>query len=240
MSLFTPKPPPESPEAQRPAPLPPRKGGTVPNALAFLLSAVLSPYLVILFGTVGIVYARSDPQKFWLHLAISLFFSIALPTLYVLYGIKKGFISDVHVMEREQRNGPFAVAIGGSFLAGLILFLIGAAPSVWGLSVILVVNGLLIWLITLKTKISVHVSVLSATALGTTILHPEVPPLAFAWMVPALIWARWYRRRHTIWQGLGGAALSGLVTTLIIVLIGLGERVIQLLQRLAQLFQIAF
>lgn len=235
MSLLTPPPPPDSPEAKQPAPPAPRKGGTLPNALAFMLSAVLSPYLVILFGTVGIIYARSEPQKFWQFLAISLVFSIVLPTLYVLYGIKKGFISDVHVMEREQRNGPFAVAIIGSFLATLLLFLLGAPASVWGLSLILVANGLLIWLITLKTKISVHVSVLASTALGTTILHPEIPPLSFAWMIPALIWARWYRRRHTIWQGIGGAALSGLVTTLVIVLIGLGERVIQLLQRIGQL-----
>jgi hypothetical protein len=216
MSVFTPPPPPESPEANVPAPLPPRRGGSVPNALAFMLSAVLSPYLVILFGTAGIVYARSEPENFWTYLTISIFFSTILPALYVVYGIKKGFISDVHVMEREQRGGPFAVAIAGGFLSALILFLIGSPASVWTLSLIMSVNGIVIWLITFKTKISVHVSVLAATVLGASILHPNVKPLYIVWLVPALMWARWYRRRHTIWQGLGGAITASVITSLII------------------------
>jgi len=234
MSVFTPPPPIESPEAAVPAPLPPRRGGSFFNALAFMFSAVLSPYLVILFGTAGIVYARSEPEDFWIYVTISLLFTTVAPALYVIYGIKKGFISDVHVMEREQRGGPFAVAIGGGFLSALILYFIGAPASVWALSLIMAVNGIAIWLITFKTKISVHVSVLAATVLGASILHPNVKPLYIVWLIPALMWARWYRRRHTIWQGLGGAVVASVITAIIIVCIPSlgGDRIVLFLDRI--------
>jgi hypothetical protein len=117
-----------------------------------VFSAVLSPYLVIPIGTLGIIYARSPSDKFWLWAAISIFFSTALPVFYVLIGMARGTISDVHVMERGQRGGPFAVAILGGFVAAYILHRIGASVSVWGLSLLLSINGLIIGIITTFTK----------------------------------------------------------------------------------------
>ena len=199
--------------------------------LAFLLSAVLSPYLVIPVGTVGIIYVRA-PREFWVWSAISLLFSTFLPLVYILIGMWRGTISDVHVMEREQRGGPFIVAIGGGFLAAFLLFLLGAPPSVWGLSVILAVNGLAILGITTFTKISVHVSVLSATVIGATVLHPSVPPFALLWLIPLLMWARARRGRHSWWQGIAGFCVASLITTVTIAALGLTDRLHWLWQRL--------
>lgn len=201
------------------------------DALAFLLSAVLSPYIVIPVGTMGIIYARA-PNEFWVWAGISLLFSTVLPLLYILIGMARGTISDLHVMEREQRGGPFVVAIAGGFVAGFVLFRLGAPTSVWGLSIIQAVNGLAILGITSFTKISVHVAVLSATVIGATVLHPSTRPFVLLWLIPMLMWARVWRGRHSIWQGIGGFFVASVITTLTIVALGLSDRLGWLWQRL--------
>ncbi|MBW3635696.1 MAG: hypothetical protein KY445_04405 [Armatimonadetes bacterium] len=210
---------------------------TLANRIAFFFSAVLSPYIVLPVGTLGILYARTtSSQQFVMSATISIFFSTFLPVLYVLAGMKRGTITDVHVMERGQRGGPFVVAIAGGFAAAFVLYKLGAKDSVWGLSLLLAVNGLVIFLITAFTKISVHVSVLSATVLGAIILHPPLPAWTLVWMIPALMWARVERGRHSIWQGVGGCIVSSLVTTATIYALGLGERIPQLFQRVTSIF----
>lgn len=201
------------------------------DSFAFFLSAILSPYLVIPVGTMGIIYARA-PSEFWVWAGISLLFSTFLPVIYILIGMWRGTISDVHVMEREQRGGPFVVAIAGGFIAGFVLFRLGAPKSVWGLSLIQAVNGLAILGITNFTKISVHVAVLAATVIGATVLHPTSRPFALLWLIPLLMWARVWRGRHSIWQGIGGFLVASAVTTLTIVALGLSDRLQQLWQRL--------
>lgn len=224
--------PPE--EDQRPATASPPESSTirVVDSIAFALSAVLSPYIVIPVGTIGLIWSRASPDpRFWLWLGLSLLFSTLLPALYVVWGIKKGLITDVHVMEREQRNAPFAIAIVGGLVAVFLLRMLGAPPSVWGLSLVLAVNGFVIYVITLYTKISVHVSVLSATVLGAAMLDPKIPPFLLLCLVPPLIWARWKRGRHSVWQGLAGFCVASLITVFTLLSIGLGSRVTEFVTR---------
>ena len=85
------------------------------QGLAFALSALLSPYLVIPVGTVAVVasvsYSRRESLIWTLF---SILFSTIVPALFVIIQIWREKITDVHVMEREQRGGPFLVAIFSS------------------------------------------------------------------------------------------------------------------------------
>jgi hypothetical protein len=209
--------------------LPPR--ASLLDRVAFLFSAVLSPYIVLPVGSVGIIYGRSPSSHFLLWAGISIFFSTFLPALYVVIGVLRGKISDVHVMERGQRTGPFIVTIIGGFIAAYLLYRLHAPTSVWGLSVLLSFNGLVISLITLVTKISVHVAVLSATVLGAITLHPETNPWSLLWLIPVLIWARQARGRHSVWQGIGGCLVASIVTAGTLYGLGLGDRIQELFQR---------
>ena len=203
------------------------------DALALFLSAVLSPYIVIPVGTLYLVWARStSPEKFWIWLGISLFFSTILPVLFILYGIWRGTITDIHVMERTQRGGPFTVAIAGSLIAAVVLRQMGAPQSVWALSAILAVNGVAMLFITNYTKISIHVAVLSATVLGASILEPTIHPLMLVWLIPALMWGRWRRGRHTWVQGIQGCVVACILTAGTIYSIGLAQRLVQYVERM--------
>jgi hypothetical protein len=192
---------------------------------AFALSALLSPYLVIPVGTVGIVASQPVPpgqnarRSLLLWTSLSVFFSTIVPALFVVIQMLRGKITDVHVMEREQRGGPFLVAIFSSALGAGVLKYMGAPFPVWSVGLVLAINGIIMLWITSAWKISIHVSVLSATVLAGIMLIDGLPRwqlAALVCLVPALIWARITRGRHSIWQGIGGCGVASLVTFVVL------------------------
>jgi hypothetical protein len=183
------------------------------SSLAFAFSALLSPYLVIPAATVVIVASQSAGRRqFLLWTGLSILFSTAIPAFYVVVQILRGKITDVHVMEREQRGGPFFVAVASSALGALILRYLGAPAVVWGIGLVLMFNGIILSWITTFWKISMHVAVLSAAVLSLLILVRGVNLWSLVWMIPALMWARATRGRHSIWQGLAGCAVACAIT----------------------------
>lgn len=185
------------------------------DAIAFLFSALLSPYIVIPVGTVAIVYQQSHSRKeFLLWTFVSVLFSTIIPAAYVLLQMARGKITDVHVMEREQRSGPFVVAVLSSGLGALGLYMMGAPRVVWGIGLVLLFNGAILLWITSFWKISMHVAVLSSVVLACTVMIRVLSFWNVAWLIPALMWARYTRGRHTIWQGLAGCFVSCIITAL--------------------------
>ena len=179
------------------------------QSLAFALSALLSPYLVIPVGTVAVVASVSFSRQEWLiWTLLSIFFSTVIPALYVLIQVWRGKITDIHVMEREQRGGPFLVAIFSSAIGALVLRLLGADVAVWGIGVVSAANGLVLFWISGRWKISMHVSVLSSMILAAVMMIDGISLWNLAWLVPALIWARVTRGRHTVWQGIAGCVIA--------------------------------
>ncbi|HEX8552386.1 MAG TPA: hypothetical protein VF681_12630 [Abditibacteriaceae bacterium] len=193
---------------------------SVLQTLAFAFSALLSPYLVIPIGTVGIVATTSASRRdFLLWTFLSVFFSTLVPALYVVVQIWRGKITDVHVMEREQRGGPFTVALISSVVGALVLRQLRAPAEVWGIGLVQFLNGLVMLQITKFWKISMHVAVLSATILAALLMIEGISPLALLWMIPALIWARVSRGRHTMWQGMAACCVACALTALVLYLI---------------------
>jgi len=183
------------------------------NSVAFAFSALLSPYLVIPAGTVGIVAtAPSSKRQFLLWTAISVFFSTIVPALYVILQVVRGKITDVHVMEREQRGGPFVVALVSSLVGAIVLHQLKAPAIVWCIGVVLFFNGLVMLWITKYWKISIHVAVLSSTIFTALLWFHDIRSWELLWLIPALMWARIWRGRHTIWQGLAACSVSGALT----------------------------
>ncbi|MDF2441619.1 MAG: hypothetical protein JWN98_2603 [Abditibacteriota bacterium] len=194
-----------------PVPVPPHV--RLIQSIAFALSAVLSPYIVLPLGTITIIGSYEHVTRtFLVYAAASVFFSTILPALFVLFQIWRGKITDVHVMEREQRGGPFLVAIFSSALGAWVLKAMGAPMEVWGISAVLTINGVILTGITTVWKISMHVAVLSATVLANVVMIQGIDARPLFFLIPSLIWARVTRQRHTVWQGLAGAGTAMLIT----------------------------
>ncbi len=192
----------------------------VAHLAAATISVAASPFLVLpLFA--GLITARYSPDigRFLLWTALSGFFSTGITLLYIVVRVRSGQISDIHVMHREQRGGPFGVALASSAAGALVLHLVGAPLPVVVLGVATVANGVVFALITLRWKISMHPSVFAAAVLSAAYLLDG----AWAWLLallPVIVWARIRRTRHSAAQGIVAVGLALAITFLILQLFG--------------------
>ncbi|MBN1922106.1 MAG: hypothetical protein JW892_12730 [Anaerolineae bacterium] len=192
------------------------KPSTRSEWLAYWISNVGSPPMMALAGL--IVTATLLPSEgIWRWIAIYTVFAIAIPMGYLGYLLRRGHISDMDVTRREQRTRPLIITLGGLLVAE-ILFILGEAPLPFRiLAGASLVQGALVFLITLQWKISMHTS----TAAGMTVLILSIAGLAAAPVaitVPLIAWSRVKLRRHTLMQTLAGICL-GVGVFLIVILL---------------------
>jgi membrane-associated phospholipid phosphatase len=124
---------------------------------------------------------------------------------------KRGLISDFYVSEKEQRAKPFAGAIASYVVGSVALLLVRAPTLVTGLMLCYAGNTVIMMLITLRWKISVHAS---GIACPTTVLVYGTGAWAavfFALLLP-VGWARIRLKAHTSWQMLAGALVTIVAT----------------------------
>ncbi len=174
--------------------------------LAYWISNAGSPPMMALAGL--LVTATVLPEaSVWHWVAIYVVCAIGIPLGYMGYLLRRGHISDMDVTRREQRARPLIVTLGGLLVAWL-LFVLGGAPLAFRiLAGASLVQGALVFLITLQWKISMHTS----TAAGMTVLILSIAGLAAAPVaitVPLIAWSRVKLRRHTLMQTLAGTGLG--------------------------------
>lgn len=182
------------------------------DRLALGISAFSSPFLVLPFFILVLVRAKTLPSEhLLLHTLICLVGLVGFPLLYIIGGMRRGTITDVHVALRHQRRGPILAASAGAAVSALLLREVGAPVELQLGAVAMVVIGGLFGLISLRWKISIHPATLSAS---TVICGMLVSPAWFGVLalLPAVVWARVHRGRHTWMQGVVATALAALVT----------------------------
>lgn len=144
-------------------------------------------------------------------IVISLTFGTAVPLILLYYLSRKGIIPDIYASKRESRAIPFVGAML-SYLLGAIALLLGGAPSIiTAVMLCYLGNSLIMMLISLKWKISIHASGITgpATALAYSL---GIWALPFLGLVIPVGWARIKLKAHTLAQVTAGALLT-IVTT---------------------------
>lgn len=132
---------------------------------------------------------------------------------------RKGIVSDVHVTRREQRKPVFAAA-AVSIVVGIVVLLIAGAPPVVLVESASILAGLVVVaILSLRWKVSVHATMAAYAACR---LAPFVPvvgiPLAVFFVV-LVAWSRLKPGEHTPDQVLLGTSL-GAALSLLPVLLG--------------------
>jgi len=145
---------------------------------------------------------------------LTILFAIALPFLFILWGVRRQRFTDHHIRLREQR--PVALVVGiASALVGLILIAVLGAPRELIALVVAMEVGLIISLaITLFWKMSIHV----ASVAGAIVILVLVFGPPFAVLAPVVVlvgWARVELSDHTPAQVTAGAAIGAAVAGLI-------------------------
>lgn len=157
--------------------------------------------LIIKFGNVH------TPLLF----VITSFFGCVFPLTMVIVMLKKGIISDFYATKRNERFLPFGVTIGSYIMGTISLLIVEAPAAITALMACYIVNGLILLLITMKWKISIHASGITSPVTALVyLLGTRMLPL-FLFFIP-VAWARLELNAHTKFQLTAGALISSILT----------------------------
>ena len=199
-------------ETSSPKPLRIRFARLVSNILAPVTISIPAVLLVAFYDAQSLASAL-------FYTSVTLFFLSFGPMLYIIIGVRLGKFSDVDVSRRKERIRPFLFGLA-SVLAGLVtLVLIKAPKNLQTLLIITAVSCIVMLVITLWWKISIHASSLAGTVTFLTALYGVIVLPAFL-LVVLVSWSRVVLRRHTVAQVVAGALVSITLTSAILFIRG--------------------
>jgi membrane-associated phospholipid phosphatase len=137
-------------------------------------------------------------------------FSAAIPYTIILWGVRRGRLSDRHIGVREQRTRPLGFGLA-SVLVGLALLVALRAPRDLVALVVAMFAGLLVaTAINHFWKLSVHAGVASGSAVVLVMVFGPAL-LATGLVVAAVGWSRVRLRDHTASQVVAGTVVGAIV-----------------------------
>ena len=183
--------------------------------LAFGISVLFSPYITAAIFILVIIYKyAANLSQFLPWLGIAFFFGLIIPGGNVLWLLEKRVLNDIHLSDHKQRKIPFIVTGISTTIGAIALSLVGAAKQVVVMGTVYAVNTVMVALLTLFWKVSVHTALMSAVVTVVTILFG----IQYGWFYLLLIplsWSRIYRHRHTLNQVVGGALIAFVLTAFV-------------------------
>lgn len=187
---------------------------------ARFISNILAPSTISLpFVLLVSLYHAQNTTSALLFACLTLFFLTLGPMVYVLIGVRKGWLSDVDVSRRIERPGPFLFGIASVTLGLLILRYVNAPKDLETLLLITSISGIVMLIITLWWKISIHASSLAGVATMLTALYGAIMLPTFLLLI-LVSWSRVVLRRHTTAQVIAGSLLSIVLSASILLLRG--------------------
>lgn len=177
-----------------------------------LFLATPIPFLLVLWASEDIVYSLK-----WAIFSMMFF---AFVGVFVLYAVKRGFFTDIDVSKREQRPAfyIFAIYVSLLYLGSLILLNGPAVLFLAGCGVLLSI--IVVSLVNLKIKASVHVATVTALIFIVSILYGDFF-FFFLLTIPLIIWSRIVMKRHTFQEAIIGGSVGVLLTLIVYVAIKL-------------------
>ncbi|KUL32824.1 hypothetical protein [Chlorobium limicola] len=181
------------------------------HRLADSISWAISPVVVApaVYCAITLLGYADDPGKFS-YLTVLFAASTAAPML-LIYGLKKiGKVSDYNITFREQRFIPLLVLTFVNVLGYEFMQQLHAPRLLTGILLFNAVNTVLILLVTLQWKISIHLFTLTS-CIALLFLKFGVDVLWFLTLVPLLMWSRISLKAHNFMQTLVGGVLGFLI-----------------------------
>ena len=132
---------------------------------ARFVSNILAPSTISLPLVVLVsLYHTPAVTSALLFACLTLFFLTLGPMIYVIIGVRKGWLSDVDVSRRAERTGPFLFGLSSVALGLAFLRYTNAPKELQTLLLITAISGLIMMIITLWWKISIHASSMAGAA----------------------------------------------------------------------------
>jgi len=176
--------------------------------IADVISWIVSPVVVA-----PAVYIALVQLGFWndvhsLYYLIVLFLASTVVPILLISGLKKtGKISDFNISFREQRFMPLLVLVGVNALGYEFIQQVHAPRLLTGILLFNAINMILILLITLQWKISIHLFTLTSSIALLFVQFGSVA-LWLLLLMPVLMWSRIFLKAHNFMQTLIGGIVG--------------------------------
>ncbi|MBI5460009.1 PAP2 family protein [Methanobacterium sp.] len=178
--------------------------------LANFISTVSNPPLVAIPVFLVINYALLYEGDWLWFSTISIFFVSILPIITSSLWIKKKNL-EVDMPQREDRIYPLLLVILSYTIGVVVLYTLGAPLLTTVLMICYLTNTIVVLMISLYWKISIHAMGIAGPATAIIYLFGW-PGLLFSLLVPLVLWSRLYLKRHTSAQLMVGTGLGYLLT----------------------------
>ena len=184
-----------------------------PEKVASVISLIFNPAVTAAFTFLILLYPLQSIQTFLLLMATCITFGTMVPLVMMHQLTKRGLISDFNVSERQERTRPL-VGAAASYLAGSGALLLLRAPTIIiTLMLCYACNTVIMLLITLRWKISIHASGIAVPTIALIYSMGTWAAVFFILLIP-VGWARVQLKAHTPWQIFAGALVAAIATWL--------------------------
>lgn len=178
------------------------------HRVAHIISWVISPVVVApaVYAAVVMLGFGHDARHIY-YLSILFVASTLLPVIFITWLKQRGKISDFNISLRQQRYQPLLLitlvnAAGCSWIMAS-----GAPPLLSGILLFNSVNTVILLLVTLQWKISIHLFTLTS-AIALLFMQFGFPAFWLLPVVPLLMWSRIRLKAHNFMQTLVGGLIG--------------------------------
>ena len=178
------------------------------------VSRIASPPLLAISGTfltaAQITSWQSSGNSAWWWALFMVTLTVLMPCSYVLYQVKRGKVTDFDVYLRGQRFWPYVISLVCAAISWLVVAVAHAPRLLIVLSGAAVGQGLIMFLINQRWKISVHAAGSASMAVIIWQIFGAAGSPALL-IIPLVGWSRVRLGKHSPLQVIVGAALGGMV-----------------------------
>lgn len=185
------------------------------DILASSISCVFSPYVIPILMSIGTTYHSANTLYQAIQwMLIQVIFLSVIPFLIAILFKKIGLISDLHVNNRQQRFLFFLTLIPFWLICLFILKKISVPLFVFLLPLAYVLTVVVAMVINFVTKISAHSAAITGLWVGfLNVFGTYFFP--FGILIPAVMWARVTRKKHSPSQTLLGMLVGGAIMMIV-------------------------
>ncbi len=176
--------------------------------VARTISNIISP--PIMFAITGLALGVYE-RPFWPGLAWGAVYSLLIaltPMVVIIYLLRTGRISDIHMSAINERHIPYLIAVISSAVAYALLVLFDGPMLLRCLAILSFITLGALGLINTRWLISIHATAAASTWLILSLVFGWVVSLVLLPFVVLICLVRLYLKRHTPAQVLAGVALG--------------------------------
>lgn len=191
--------------------------GTIRLARTF--SNIVSPPTI--FAVLGLALALAEDGLWpgFLWAAVFGFFVSLAPILFIIFMMRIGRITDLHMNTRQERFLPYLVSTITSAVVLGAVYLFEGPELLICLTVLNLIVLIILGLVNAFWLISIHAASISAATIIAGLVFGMWAAVALVPFLLMVCWARLYLRRHTVGQVTAGLLL-GVMATLVLAFAG--------------------